>query len=166
MQLSKGGEIGEVQTRSKVQKAKSLLDKRKYLMAGVLVVLFAIIILAVFLSTYKKDNNVTAVKSDVCADLYPRIDKALKPINLNDLKTLSDEIQKRKDFDKDPDCLYPLVIYNVSSSHADQAQSYLDKLRGVYRSDVGFTKAYKHTYTDPDQLQQLLQFLKNTRFTS
>jgi hypothetical protein len=51
-------------------------------------------------------------------------------------------IQRTKDYDKDPNCLYVVLFYNLSIGNEEKSKDNYAKLEKVYDPNKGFVKAF------------------------
>lgn len=81
--------------------------------------------------TTKASNNIAVEAS-----------RFLPPSQYKQLKVVNDKIQKLPNYEKDPNCLFPIVQYYVYTNDEKNAKLYYNKLVLVYDSKTGFDKYY------------------------
>lgn len=77
--------------------------------------------------------------SQVCTDsIVEPASRSLDPLKVGELKLVAEEIKQLKRFDRDPDCLYILVVYSINSVDTVAARQYFASLKEVYDQSMGF----------------------------
>ena len=121
---------------------KPVIHNRKPLFVAGGVILF--IILANSLYSFYQNHKSPPLAHNQCQTGAGGLilQEAAKIINSNQktqLQPTVSKIQAIKNYDKDPNCLYVIVVYYVSVGDSLNSKKYLDKLLKVYDPKTGFS---------------------------
>lgn len=140
---------------------KTGLSKKTVLIAGVLVVVFALIGWVVATKPFTQSNKKYAVCTGNSAKpIMSDASKAISEGKIQQLGPVVSKVQSLKNYDKDPNCLNIIVSYYIGISDSKNARLYLDKLNKVYDENVGFSKTLGPKAYDIAALRQITEFLE------
>jgi hypothetical protein len=134
-------------------------NKKILLILGVILVIIAIVFLSLLLigkpNNTKKANPTIVKNSKVCTTKqnFPILMQAAGYIYQGNYQKLSQSItaiEKLKNYQYDPNCLYAVLTYNIYTGNIKDATNYLNDLKRVYPRQ-GFSKVY----VDPSNLATL-----------
>lgn len=118
---------------------KLLLNKISLIIAVVIVISVSI---TIYLTVF---NNKTSSKTiaDVCTlpaniHLLKSFQNYVNNSLNNTHQSLINSIMSLPNYNRDPNCLYPIVYYYINIGDANNASSYLEQLKDVYRPTVGY----------------------------
>jgi hypothetical protein len=118
---------------------KQLDKKRLLLFSGFTLLVFTSVFLFIKYDPLAAKSQCNRSGSSV---LYDEASKALDTGSIADMKAITEKIQKEKNYQKDANCLYPLVAYYVFMQDADNATVYYVKLTEVYDEKDKFAAVY------------------------
>lgn len=142
--LSGGGEVGESvkkvtrYSRIKDRFMRLSLTKRIILIVGVvLLVVGSIYSYGLFISI-KSTPKVVNSRTDVCGSdqtLLNQIAQGRSNNDINALKTASDTIKSRPNYEDDQNCLYGVLMYSIFVADPSEARRALDRYHQVYHRE-------------------------------
>jgi hypothetical protein len=75
--------------------------------------------------------------------LYDKASEALESRGIDKINDIEAEIKLHRNYDKDPNCLYPMVAGSLIRGDIVNAQNHFEKLEKVYSSKEGFADTYE-----------------------
>jgi hypothetical protein len=141
--------VGVGDSQKKLPRSKLLL---------IAAIVLGVVLLGVGVWSYLKYRE---AKSIVCGDkLSQQAAASLTPSNYQVLKVIVDRIAKLPNYEKDPNCLYPIIQYDVYVKNEKDAQDKLAKLQKVYNPKKGFNDAYDPWVKDLKQVEERVAEIK------
>lgn len=118
-------------------------SKKQTLVIGFFVLLVVVAGVSVFLRV----NGNKKMASNQCGGtsesvIYNEAQVSLGKLMQPDLSNTVEKIKKQKDFEKDANCLYPVVVHYIREGDANNAQKYYDKMQLAYQDEIGFADVY------------------------
>ena len=109
-------------------------SRSKRLVAIVIFILLVVIVAGAVLyeKEVKNDNPKETYTTNACAALYGDMRTAIDAQDYQKYKELVDKVVAVPGYDKDQNCLYPLVDYYSTTGNATQSREYYDKLALAY----------------------------------
>jgi hypothetical protein len=102
-------------------------------------------------------------KSAVCTSgengLATQAAAVLNPDTVNELGDVVKKIQSTKNYESDPNCLFPVVQYYVYVTDQPSAQDSFNKLQAVYSDGVGYDAVYAGKTLTMDQIKAQIDSL-------
>jgi hypothetical protein len=89
------------------------------------------------------------------------VDKAkfyISNYKIDELKTLTDGIQKQKNYKKDPVCLYPLIEYGIVAGSSDTAVNNFNLFKPLYEKNKSIEKVYDFNAQSYEIMQKQVEF--------
>ena len=148
--MSKGGD----------NKGNSAIKRSHFLFILFLII---ILILLVFLIIYKKQSankSLAICSSDSNKSILIEASKYLNPIQSSKLFDVARRITKLNDFNKDPNCDYILLSYNLGYNYTN-ANYYYNQLNKYYSSKTGYSSIISSEVFSFSELQTKLSQAKS-----
>lgn len=102
-------------------------------------------------------------KTSVCTGgengLATQAAAVLNPDTVNELGEVVKNIQGTKNYETDPNCLFPVVQYYIYTSNQQAAQDSFNKLQAVYGDSTGFDAVYAGKILTMDQIKAQIESL-------
>ena len=141
-------------------KSKSELNKKYFLL-----IIFLILLIIVFVSLiiYKKQSankSLAICSSDSNKSILIEASKYLNPIQSSKLFDVARRITKLNDFNKDPNCDYILLSYNLGYNYTN-ANYYYNQLNKYYSSKTGYSPIISSEVFSFSELQTKLSQAKS-----
>ena len=122
--------------------APYVVSKNKNIILIVSLIILAIVIIVVaIVEINKKVSEDTAMAVCTTQANLPVLMTAMSDIYQQNTGNLGNDIQNIEtinNYQHDPNCLYPIVYYYINTSNEQQASIYLNKIKDVYSTKVGF----------------------------
>jgi hypothetical protein len=130
---------------SQVQVGKSSQPKPKLSSIVGVILLVVIIVTALIVFLHNKSSTKPGVECSTSsmASTMEEASPLLKNgggSDTNKFKQVVTKIQSIKNYQQDPNCLYPIVAYYISTGDTQSATTYLTKLQAVYKPSVGYNQ--------------------------
>lgn len=104
------------------------------------IVVFLILLATAGYFWYTKQQAAKTAKNPVCnEDLLQRAGLLLDSTKREDLKPIVNEIQKKKNYEKDANCLYVVVTYYANVADGKNARANFEKLKRIYDPNKRFS---------------------------
>lgn len=149
----------------------SVRPRRKLLTRKRLIILGLIIILSGLVGgAYYINNRNKVMANDQCSTnqqrdtLQQEVYKGLSSDDRLKLKPSVEKIQKIQGYENDPNCMYPIVIYDIARGDSSAADEALIKFNKVY-DGKGLAPAYGPNTTSPQQLRKKVDALLEQKKT-
>lgn len=156
-------DLGDGIVNIKDARFKRISKKYVVLIIAIFVVLLGLIGLLIQKNRQSKQEDTGNVKAqNVCAtDSQKETLRVavtnLSPAKYNELKNSVDKIMNTPDFEKDPNCLYPVVTYYTNIGDLASAKRYLTTLESVHGSSYKFDETFPSNVTLETIKQQVTQ---------
>lgn len=141
--LSSAPENNDTTKVAPVSEPKHTVHSKRTIVVVVSVIGVIILSMGLVFSIYnKKKSKDTVEASDACTskaagDILKQASQKLAPEKTKELKPYVDKIKTLKDYDKDPNCLYLVVVYDVNTHNDAQASQNYSRFNEVYNNKVG-----------------------------
>jgi len=107
------------------------------------------------LVTLRKAPEISGLcKRQASSPIYKDAVRYLDAGRTTKLKDVVNKIKNQEQYDKDPNCLYPVVSYYLFMHDADNARKNYDLLEKAYNSKKGFSKDYGPAVASLSSLKQ------------
>ena len=120
---------------------KKLFSRKK-----VLIVLGALVVVAFVAGgvtlLLTKAASVNQCRGEATSPLYTEAQESISKLFNDDLKNSVEKIKKQKNFEKDANCLYPLVVHYIRTDDLENAEKYYEKLQLSFNDKIGIAKVY------------------------
>ena len=157
----------------KDQQLKHKMPKQKQSNGRVVIIAFVITLILIILSVViyliwtGKLNLSLSKTAKVCSapqqtELMKSVGGSLDPIQAFFLKDYIPKILSLKNYQKDPNCLYPLVVWYINTSNASDAEKYLKLLLPIYPGENKFISQIQMPIYSKDQLSKTVEGLLKT----
>ena len=124
-----------------------------FVLAGIVALSLVATAAYVAMNKQKQATSEKLVASSVCKDDTSK--QAAGFMNGNgdspEYGKLTQKIKEMKDYDRDPNCLYVLLKYNLSKNLSNNNDTYMSRLEKVYDPNTGFSREF----SNPSSLQAL-----------
>lgn len=151
-----GAVISEDEKRSPLRFLKS----KKFLL-GSLIILLVVIIGIATVSLWKyKDRTVVVCRSGP-GGIIQEATEGLKARDIQKLQPVVEKIKQLPNYEQDPNCLYPMVVYYASISDRSSANMYYAKLEKAYDPKVGFAQEYQQVGASMENVKKQVEFVDN-----
>jgi hypothetical protein len=111
----------------------------------------------------KKKNEPAAVCTNPTnVQLLKEAAHNLAPNKNQELKKSVDKIKTLKDYEKDPNCLNPIVTYYANIGDSKNASLYMTKLNEKYDASKGFDKSISNSAPTIEQLRTVTENIKGS----
>lgn len=139
-------------------------SKKTWLIFGGILILLVVTTIGLVTKSYldrEKPKEQKAVAVVVCDEkLITEASKSMAPEKYKQLKKVVDKIMQLPNYEKDPNCLYPVVVYYVNFHDETNAEMYYKKLAVVYDEKQGFSDHFGKYYAKLKDLQERLSGLQ------
>lgn len=104
-----------------------------------------LIIIAGLVVFFINRNNTKTTATDACSSkstqyILKEASPLLSPtVEVTKLQSLVSKIQQISNYQKDPNCLYPIVLYYINTSNAKESSFYLNEFLNAYGPGHGFS---------------------------
>lgn len=128
-----------------------------------------IFVISIALSLFINEKYFGFAETDLCrgkstSPIYKEAAKVLNPTASTKLRSVVTKIEKMKNYDKDPNCLYPIVVYYMNISDSKAARPHFNKLESLTGSDKYLSSDYSvisysnsEIKTNLDQLDKIFE---------
>lgn len=157
--------------RSMKPKMTTFLCKKKVMLGlaipGVVVGLCALAVVYFYTSAKHSNTISDACTTEATLPILKEAGTSLDPSGYIMLGETISKIKKIPKFERDPNCLYPIVIYYINTSDYINSRLYLSKMEKVYNTNnrlnpaLGDTKTLKSLESTVDYLKKDLERLSN-----
>ncbi len=133
----KGNESARTMDASKAKKPKKGI---KLFAIAILVVVLSVAAYLIFI--YSQRNNVSKKVSNACAELSYEVAPLLDVRLSKNLEPYIVKIKSLPRYESDPNCIIPIVIYNINLSNESEATKYYNILDAFKGSKHTISTAY------------------------
>ncbi len=136
---------------------------------AILVIGGALLLMWFTMSAQQEDDSAmdnkqvsTSAKAVCDENLLERSAKAIRyPIDSEALAAIVTDIKKLEDYNRDVNCLYVVLQYNLVTSSPVQARESLNGIKGLYISTVGYSSSFGADTQSPAVLEQMVIALES-----
>ena len=121
--------------------SKKQITKRILIICGLALVVGVLVVLV----TKKDQFFANQCKGEATSPIYNEAQASLVKLAKPDLKKTIEKIKKQRNFEKDANCLYPVVIHYIREGDSKNAEKYYAKLQLSFNENIGIAKAYGAT---------------------
>ncbi len=165
------------QKEAQVAGSRSFLSQHKKPVVAIAIIIIGVLGYCIYRLNHKPVSTYVAVQAtNTCTTgtglqlLRQAVPLSTQPKYLQ-LKKVVDKIQKLPDYQRDPNCLYMVITYEVNAADAGSASDNFNKLVKVYNPNVGFTPylgrgaSLQALQTSINTLKQVLEQSKTNSHT-
>jgi hypothetical protein len=134
-----------------------------------IITVIIIVVIAGLIVWHKKSSNKTTshANTELCnksenSPIYSQAASVLDQSKIKDLAKVVDKIKSQRNYQSDPNCLYPVVVYYSYNYDYQNAKKYYDMLQKVYDSKKGFAKVYD-AYYNMHALKSIVDHIKKSQ---
>lgn len=107
-----------------------------------------------------QNNKVT--RAIVCdEEIIKQASQAISTNNGSVLVDIKPKITALKDYDRDQNCLYVVIVHDITKSDLTSAKDHLGKMKKVYQEN-GYSKSFAGSTQTLSQLEKSVAFLETT----
>lgn len=92
--------------------------------------------------------------------IYDEAAAVLASEKKDQLQVIINKIQADPKYEKDPNCLYPVLVYSLNTMNVADAKTNKDKFVKVYDSKKGLAVVYKGHFTSVEDIDKRIQYLE------
>lgn len=139
---------------------KGLLTKRRLLVIGAIILVFAIASAVTYL--YQQQAVSAICDGSETNATYKSASNYLNPTATQNLGTIVKTIEASRGYEKDPNCMYIALTYYLNISDAEKARQRYDKFAAVYDQKEGLVKVLSSRNVSAERLKSDVELLETT----